>query len=72
MRIVEQNGAVIGVNMLGERWDHTLFERWVAERRSMDYVMEHLREAQFDVEFGRVDLAAVEASYREWKNRLSC
>ena len=72
VRIVEQNGAVIGVNMLGERWDHTLFERWVAERRSMDYVMEHLREAQFDVEFGRVDLAAVEASYREWKNRLSC
>jgi NAD(P)H-nitrite reductase large subunit len=69
VRIVEQNGAVIGVNMLGARWDHTLFERWIAERRSMDYAMEHLREAQFDVEFGRVDLAAVRAAYREWEQR---
>jgi NADPH-dependent 2,4-dienoyl-CoA reductase/sulfur reductase-like enzyme len=70
VRIVEQHGAVIGVNMLGARWDHTFFERWIAERRSMDYVIEHLREAQFDVEFGRVDVAAAEARYREWKSTV--
>ena len=29
-------------------------------------ILKHLREAQFDVEFGRVDLAAVEASYKQW------
>jgi NADPH-dependent 2,4-dienoyl-CoA reductase/sulfur reductase-like enzyme len=71
VRIVEQNGAVIGVNMLGARWDQTFFERWIAERRAMDYVVEHLREAQFDVEFARVDLAAVEASYKQWRGRVS-
>ncbi len=71
VRIVAQHGAVIGVNMLGARWDHTLFERWIAERRSMDYVVEHLREAQFDVEFGRVELATVNASYREWRRGVS-
>jgi hypothetical protein len=71
VRIVEQNGAVIGVNMLGARWDHTFFERWIAERRNMDYVMDHLREAQFDVEFARVEIAAVEASYKQWRSRVS-
>lgn len=67
MRIVAHNGAVAGVNMLGARWDHTFFERWISERRSLDYAIEHLREAQFDVEFGRVHLAGVEAAYRDWK-----
>jgi NADPH-dependent 2,4-dienoyl-CoA reductase/sulfur reductase-like enzyme len=71
VRIVEQNGAVIGVNMLGARWDHTFFERWIAERRGMGYVVEHLQEAQFDVEFGRVGLAAVVAAYRAWKASLA-
>jgi NADPH-dependent 2,4-dienoyl-CoA reductase/sulfur reductase-like enzyme len=67
IRIVERGGAVVGINMLGARWNHTFFERWIAERRSMDYAIEHLREAQFDVEFGRLDLTAVSTSYQEWK-----
>jgi NADPH-dependent 2,4-dienoyl-CoA reductase/sulfur reductase-like enzyme len=67
VRIVERGGAVVGLNMLGSRWDHTFFERWIGERRGLDYVVEHLKEAQFDVEFGRVDLGAVRAAYREWK-----
>ncbi|MDE3136244.1 MAG: NAD(P)/FAD-dependent oxidoreductase [Acidobacteriota bacterium] len=71
VRIVEQNGAVVGVNMLGARWDHTFFERWITERRSMDYVVNHLREAQFDVEFARVEIAAVEASYKQWRSPVS-
>jgi NADH oxidase (H2O2-forming) len=69
IRIVEHGGAVVGLNMLGSRWNHTFFERWIAERRSMDYVVEHLAEALFDVEFGRLDLAAVAPSYREWKRQ---
>ena len=43
--------------------------RWIAERRSMDYVVEHLREAQFDVEFGREDLSSVLAFYQSWRQR---
>ncbi len=68
-RIVEQAGAVVGLNMLGSRWDHALFERWIAERRGLSYVVEHLAEAQFDVEFGRVDLAPLRSYYREWSGR---
>ncbi len=69
VRITERAGSIIGVNMLGARWDHSIFERWIAEQRDMDYAISHLAEAQFDVEFGRVDLASVSGAYREWRAR---
>ena len=52
----EEDRRVIGFNMLGSRWNHRLFERWIKERRSIEYVMTHLNTAQFDVEFGRAPL----------------
>lgn len=58
VRIVELHGAVIGFNMLGSRWDHTVLERWIAERRPTTYVQERLAQAQFDVEFGRAPVGA--------------
>ncbi len=61
IRISESGGAVQGFNMLGSRWEHTLFEKWIAESRGLDYVLDHLHEAQFDVEFGRQDLSALRA-----------
>lgn len=62
VRIIEHEGRVIGFNMLGSRWNHTYFERWIAERRSLDWVLERLGEAQFDVEFGRLDLSFLKVS----------
>jgi NADPH-dependent 2,4-dienoyl-CoA reductase/sulfur reductase-like enzyme len=55
-RILYDDRSVLGFNMLGSRWDHGLLSRWIAERRSIDYVREHLHQAQFDVEFGRIKL----------------
>jgi hypothetical protein len=55
----ETDGAVTGFNMLGSRWDHTWFETWIAERRTLPYVIKNLAQAQFDVEFGRVSLKAL-------------
>ena len=67
IRIIEKDGAVIGFNMLGSRWDHTWFERWINERRPMDDVMQQLHLAQFDVEFGRASLDGVRAAFLEKK-----
>lgn len=66
VRVVVHEGMVIGFNLLGARWNHTVLERWVAERRDLDFVMDRLHEAQFDVEFGRLDLRPVRAAYRQW------
>ena len=64
VRIAEHHGAVTGFNMLGARWDHRRFETWILERRSLDYVVQHLHEAQFDGEFGRLPLASVRAAWQ--------
>jgi len=50
-RIVERNGAVIGFNLLGRRWDHEVLVRFIEEKRDLDYVRKHLNKARFDTEF---------------------
>jgi NADPH-dependent 2,4-dienoyl-CoA reductase/sulfur reductase-like enzyme len=50
-RVVTKGDRVVGFNMLGSRWDHEPLLRWIHERRGLDYVLEHLHEAQFDEEF---------------------
>jgi NADPH-dependent 2,4-dienoyl-CoA reductase/sulfur reductase-like enzyme len=49
-RIVVKDDRVAGFNMLGSRWDHQRLLGWVDEGRSLDFVLAHLQEAQFDEE----------------------
>lgn len=51
LRVVTVDDRVIGFNALGRRWDHTVFNRWIAEHRSLRWVLDHVREASFDTEF---------------------
>jgi NAD(P)H-nitrite reductase large subunit len=41
----------LGINTFGVRMRHECFDRWLREKRSIDFVMEHLVEANFDPEF---------------------
>ncbi|MEO8773108.1 MAG: FAD/NAD(P)-binding oxidoreductase [Gelidibacter sp.] len=41
----------LGINTFGIRMKQEVFDRWLTEKRSADYVMEHLKEANFDPEF---------------------
>ncbi len=50
-RIVSQGEHVVGFNLLGRRWDHSVLIRWIEERRTLPWVLEHLTEASFDTEF---------------------
>jgi NADPH-dependent 2,4-dienoyl-CoA reductase/sulfur reductase-like enzyme len=49
-RIVVQDDRVVGFNMLGRRWDHSVLIRWIEQRRSLDWVLGHLDAARFDTE----------------------
>ena len=40
-----------GVNSFGIRLRHECFDRWLMERRSIQFVLSHLEEANFDPEF---------------------
>ena len=50
LRVVVKEDRVIGFNALGRRWDHSVWLRWIEERRSLDHVLAHLAEASFDTE----------------------
>lgn len=46
-----QSSQFLGINSFGIRMRHEVFERWLREERLLDYVLKHLREANFDPEF---------------------
>jgi NADH oxidase (H2O2-forming) len=58
------DGALLGMNALGIRYRHRVFERWIGEKRGMDYVLDHLGEATFDPEFSRRYERTIAASMR--------
>jgi NADPH-dependent 2,4-dienoyl-CoA reductase/sulfur reductase-like enzyme len=51
LRLALCDGTITGVNTMGIRYRHRVCERWIAEKRTVDYVLDHLREANFDPEF---------------------
>ena len=54
-KIVYQDGSreIIGMNFFGIRMRHEVCERWIQEKRTVEYALEHLQEANFDPEFFR-------------------
>ncbi|MDC1504383.1 NAD(P)/FAD-dependent oxidoreductase [Winogradskyella sp.] len=41
----------LGINTFGIRMRHEIFDRWLTEKRNIDYVMSYLKDANFDPEF---------------------
>ena len=48
-----EDGRVQGFNTLGVRYRQVVCQRWIQDGRPVDYVLQHLREANFDPEFSR-------------------
>lgn len=49
----KQSRAVVGVNVFGMRLRHESFDQWIHSGKSIEFVLEHLPEANFDPEFYR-------------------
>jgi hypothetical protein len=58
-------GKFIGINTFGIRMRHEIFDRWLNEGRSTDYVMEHLKDANFDPEFYTLHEKSIVAAYNQ-------
>ncbi|MFK5974126.1 MAG: FAD/NAD(P)-binding oxidoreductase [Flavobacteriaceae bacterium] len=41
----------LGINIFGIRMRHEIFNRWLTEKRDVNYIMEYLKDANFDPEF---------------------
>lgn len=49
----EPAGQVLGFTLLGIRYRHEVCDRWIREGKDIEYVLQHLGEANFDPEFYR-------------------
>jgi len=47
----KESKLFLGINTFCIRMRHEIFDRWLTEERDVDYVMEHLSDANFDPEF---------------------
>ncbi|MAU71749.1 MAG: FAD-dependent oxidoreductase [Pseudozobellia sp.] len=47
----KQTNLFLGINTFGIRMRHEVFDHWLSEHKSIEYVMEHLKDANFDPEF---------------------
>ena len=67
LRVVfdEKTMAVLGMNVLGIRMRHEVWDDWIGQKQKINFVMEHLNEANFDPEFFK----SYEYSIREKFNR---
>ncbi len=61
----KENKRLLGINVFGIRLRHEVCDRWIKEERSIDYVMTHLRDANFDPEFYKQHEPAIVAEYNQ-------
>ncbi len=47
----KETNVFLGINTFGIRMRHETFDKWLTEKRDVNYVMQHLSEANFDPEF---------------------
>ena len=55
----------LGINTFGIRMRHEVLDRWLSEGRSIEHVMEYLRDANFDPEFYTQYEQAIADSFNE-------
>jgi len=58
----KQSYQFVGINTFGIRLRHVCFDRWIREKRKIQYVIEHLPEANFDPEFFRRYESVIQAA----------
>ena len=63
--VMDGEARVIGVNAMGIRYRHRVCERWIAEERTVDYVLDNLSQGNFDPEFYRRYESQITSSLRE-------
>jgi NADH dehydrogenase FAD-containing subunit len=61
----ENNLEVMGINTLGIRMRHEVWDRWLREQKKLDYVVSNLSEANFDSELYQQFDAEIQQAYND-------
>ncbi len=54
----------LGINTFGIRMRHEVIDRWLSEKRDLDYVMKHLPKANFDPEFFKKHFKEIYSAFK--------
>ncbi|TXE09200.1 NAD(P)/FAD-dependent oxidoreductase [Gelidibacter salicanalis] len=60
----EASNIFLGINTFGIRMRHEVFDRWLTEQRTTDYVIKNLKEANFDPEFYKTFEEEINNAYK--------
>ncbi len=61
----KETSEFLGINTFGIRMRHEVFDKWLTEKRDIDYVMQHLAEANFDPEFYSTSESEILSAYKK-------
>jgi NADPH-dependent 2,4-dienoyl-CoA reductase/sulfur reductase-like enzyme len=53
----------LGINTFGIRMRHEIFDKWLSAKKTIEFVLEHLADANFDPEFYKLHEAAIVAKF---------
>jgi NADPH-dependent 2,4-dienoyl-CoA reductase/sulfur reductase-like enzyme len=60
----------VGINSFGIRLRHECFDRWLRQGKTVDYVMQHFREALFDPEFFKDEVPDIIEKYNKYLKKV--
>jgi hypothetical protein len=60
--------SFLGINTFGIRMRHEIFNRWLDQNKSIDYVLEHLEIANFDPEFYKKYASEIVSKFNQENN----
>lgn len=58
----------LGINTFGIRMRHEIFDRWLTENQSIEYILEYLADANFDPEFYKLHESEIVAKFNQENN----
>lgn len=61
----KNTNAFLGINTFGIRMRQETFNKWLTEKRDVNYVMEHLPEANFDPEFFKTFEKTIQSAFNK-------
>ncbi|SRX74407.1 NAD(P)/FAD-dependent oxidoreductase [Aequorivita antarctica] len=59
----ENSNEFLGINTFGIRMEQEVFDKWLNEKRSVDYVIQNLKQANFDPEFFKKYEKEIQTAY---------
>ncbi|QTE22107.1 NAD(P)/FAD-dependent oxidoreductase [Polaribacter cellanae] len=64
----KNSNKFLGINTFGIRMRHEIFDKWLTENKSIEYVLEYLRDANFDPEFYKLHEAEILKKFNKENN----